>query len=120
MRCLLQLPLGRTCSRPSTPLFRALAQKDVDPGTNPGRGSPLLFLLYAFDDAQVAIGTLAEHLQRFLVARAVMRRGRLVDAVELDDDDPLQQPRLIRFDGSAARQKPRSEERRVGKSVDLG
>src|ERR1043165_2399374 len=91
--------------RPSTAYSVRSRGKTWTPRTSPGAGSLLLFLLYAFDDAQVAIGAVAEHLQRFLVPRAVMRRGGVIDAVELDDDDPLQQPRLIRFDGSAARQK---------------
>src|SRR4029453_5557577 len=43
----------------------------------------------AFNDAQIALGAVAQHAKRFLVARAVVRGDRLVHAVELDDDRTL-------------------------------
>ena len=52
-------------------------------------------LLDAFDDAQVAVDGLAEHSEGLLIAGAVMRGDRLVDAVELDDHHPLQYPGLV-------------------------
>src|SRR5215469_13637571 len=49
----------------------------------------------AFDDAHVAVGAIAEHAQRFLVARAVMRGLGRGDAVELDDHGALQKAGLV-------------------------
>src|SRR5215469_12609186 len=62
--------------------------------------------LDALDDAQIAIGALAKNFQRLLVSRAVMRRGRLLDAVEFDNDDTLQETRLISFRGIPTREEP--------------
>src|SRR6516225_5642664 len=43
-------------------------------------------LVDALDDPQVAVGPLAEGLERFLVPGAVMGGRGLLDAVELDDN----------------------------------
>ncbi len=59
---------------------------------------------HAFDDADVALGAAAQRLQRRLVARAVMRRGRLLHAVELDHDDAFGEALFIDLGGVAARQ----------------
>src|SRR5437764_1384069 len=73
--------------------------------------------LYAFDDTQIAIGALAERFQRFLIAGAVMRRDRLLNAVELNDDDALQESRLVGFRRVPSRKKPPASclNRRTGK-----
>src|SRR5215831_4090850 len=49
----------------------------------------------SLDDPDVALGGAAELLERGLIARAVVGRGRLRDAVELDDDDALALPGLV-------------------------
>src|SRR5215831_19172824 len=56
----------------------------------------------SLDDPDVALGGAAELLERGLIARAVVRRGRLRDAVELDDDDALALPALVRLRRRAA------------------
>src|SRR5580704_16934739 len=73
-------------------------------------------LLDAFDDPQVAIGALAENLERFLVRRAVMGSRRLLDTIELDDHDTLDHPGLISLGRRPARQKAPSGrlDRRTG------
>src|ERR1700756_3026609 len=63
-------------------------------------------LLHALDDPQVTIGALAESLERFLVAGAVMRGGGLCDTVEFDDYGALQTPGLVGLRRGSARQKP--------------
>src|SRR5262249_20716455 len=52
----------------------------------------------------VAIRRLAQHLQRFLITRTVVSGDRLLDAVELDDDQALRNAGLVGFCGSAAGQ----------------
>src|SRR5260221_7088693 len=49
----------------------------------------------SFDDAQVAFAGVAQHAQRLLVARAVVRGDRLRDALELGHDGALVQPALV-------------------------
>src|SRR6516164_5339734 len=73
-------------------------------------------LLHALDDPQVTIRTLAESLQRFLIARAVMGGRRFLDAVELDDDGALEKAGLVGLGRRSARQKPPagSLDRRAG------
>src|SRR5208282_4896185 len=61
-------------------------------------------LCQAFDDAQIALGGLAEHLERGLIAVAVVRRNGAINAVELDHDDALGHSGLIGFRRVCARQ----------------
>ena len=61
--------------------------------------------VYTLDDPQIPIGGLAEHLQRGLIALAVVGGHGLLHAVELDHDHALGDPRLVRFRGVAAREK---------------
>ncbi len=58
-----------------------------------------------FDDPQVAVDGLAEHLQSGLIAGPVVGGGRLVHAVEFDDHHALGEPGLIGLGGSPAGQK---------------
>src|SRR3954470_12509059 len=56
-------------------------------------------------DADVALRTIAERIQRGLVAGGIMRRGRRRNTVELDHDAALVQPRLVGFRRCPAREK---------------
>src|SRR3954452_22192322 len=58
----------------------------------------------AFDDTQVALGRLAEHLERALIRLAIMGGDGALHAVELDEDDSLRDTGLIGFGGIAARE----------------
>src|SRR5688572_23733507 len=49
----------------------------------------------ALDDADIALGAVAEQLERLLVRGAVVRRRGLVHAVELDHHHALVQPGLV-------------------------
>src|ERR1700745_1156867 len=51
--------------------------------------------LRTLDDAQVALGTVAEQAQCLLIDRTVMGRDGLRDAIKLDDDDALIYSALI-------------------------
>src|SRR5713101_6841860 len=81
----------------------------------------MILLCHAFDDAQVALGGLAEHLERGLIALAVVGRDSALDAVELDHNHALGNPGLVRFRRVPAGQEApacggngRSRELRVG------
>lgn len=57
-----------------------------------------------FNDAYIALGAAAERFERGLVSRAVMRGDCLRDAVELDDNRALIQPRLVSLGRHSARE----------------
>lgn len=56
-------------------------------------------LVDSLDDAQVPIDCLAQYAQRFLVCSAVVRRDRLRDAVELDQNGALVEAVVIHWAG---------------------
>src|SRR5262245_65121265 len=56
----------------------------------------------ALDDADVALGGVAELFEGGLIVRAVVGRGGLRDTVELDDDHALAQSSLVRLRRHAA------------------
>ena len=64
-----------------------------------------LLVLERLDDTQVAVGGIAQHFQRRLVALAVMGGGGALDAVELDDDHGLGEHGLVRLCRRGAGQK---------------
>src|SRR5262252_10932928 len=109
------VPFGpRTSSRvqtlPSTPLSsksRAFQPKlQMLVAVSAIAASPLVTgLRQPLDDPHIPIGGLAEHLQRGLIALAVVGGHGLFHAVELDHDHALGDPRLVRFRGVAAREK---------------
>jgi Putative cyclase len=61
------------------------------------RGAPAVWRVSAdsFDDPDVPLRGVAELFERGLIARAVVRRGGLGDAVELDHDHALGEPGLV-------------------------
>src|SRR5277367_1278044 len=60
---------------------------------------------HTYDDAQVALAGIAEHFERGLIARAVVRRRGLFDALELDQNGALLEAFFVGFCRGAARQK---------------
>src|SRR5215472_2681927 len=76
------------------------------PGPPPSRGRRSGKLLDALDDPQIAIGSLAEDPERFLVAGAVVGRRGLLDTVEFDDHGTPEKPGLVSLGRRSARQKP--------------
>src|SRR5580700_10634013 len=60
--------------------------------------------LDALDNPHIALGALAEHLEGFPIAGAVMGRGRLRDAVEFDDHDALDEAGFVGLGRVAARE----------------
>src|SRR5262245_16122691 len=58
----------------------------------------------ALEDAEVALGAVAQRLQRFLVAGAVVRRVGLGEALELDQHRALAHALLVGLGGQAARE----------------
>src|SRR5262245_26770681 len=61
--------------------------------------------LHALDDPQIALGAVAEKLQRGLVGLAVVSRNGTLHAVEFDNDDTLGNPQFVSLRGCAAREK---------------
>src|SRR6185503_7453669 len=60
----------------------------------------------ALDDAEVALGAVAERLQGRLVVRRLVRGERLVHVVELDDDYALLHAELVGLGRRAAHDEP--------------
>src|SRR5579871_6298340 len=58
----------------------------------------------AFDDAEVALDAVGESHQRLLVCLALVCRGGLFKAVELDQNDPLRDSGLVGEDSTATGQ----------------
>src|SRR6266581_6013498 len=71
-------------------------------GAAEGGGVVRVVSAYALDDPHIALDRVAEDLQRLLVSRAVVRRDRLLHAVELDHHGALVDPRLVHLRGVAA------------------
>src|SRR6516165_7658030 len=61
-----------------------------------------VLLCQRFNDANVALGGVAQHLQCGLIARAVVGRGGFIQAVELDQDNALDHSLFVSFGGVAA------------------
>src|SRR6516165_11067014 len=62
-------------------------------------------LCQRFDDANVALGGVAQHLQCGLIAGAVVSRDGFLHVVELEDDDALEQALFVSLGGVAAGEK---------------
>lgn len=62
----------------------------------------------AFDDANIALRSMAKRSKRFLIPVALVRGLRLLDAVEFNDHDTLVEASFVCFDGIAAHEKPSS------------